>query len=65
MVKVYLSQKDIPFTEYNVSTNREGLKALLALGWRTTPVTVIGDTKIIGYSPPRLDEALRGAGLLA
>jgi glutaredoxin-like protein NrdH len=65
MVKVYLSQKDIPFTEYNVSTNREGLKALLALGCRTTPVTVIGDTKIIGYSPPRLDEALRGAGLLA
>ncbi len=63
MVKVYLSQKDIPFTEYNVSTNREGLKALLALGCRTTPVTVVGDTKVIGYSPSRLEEALRGAGL--
>ena len=63
MVKVYLSQRNIPFTEYNVSTNREGLNALLALGWRTTPVTVIGDSRIIGYSPSRLDEALRGAGL--
>ena len=63
MVKVYLSQREIPFTEYNVSTNREGLKALLALGCRTTPVTVVGDTKIIGYSPSRLDEALKGAGL--
>ncbi len=63
MVKVYLSQRDIPFTEYNVSTNREGLKALLALGCRTTPVTIIGDSKVIGYSPSRLDEALKGAGL--
>ena len=63
MVKVYLSQRDIPFTEYNVSTNREGLKALLALGCRTTPVTIIGDTKVIGYSPSRLGEALKGAGL--
>ena len=58
MVKVYLSRKGVPFTEYNVSLDLEARKRLIALGYRSTPVTVIGDHKIVGYKPPNMDEAL-------
>lgn len=65
MVKVYLSRKGIPFTEHNVSTDRQALRELVSMGYRTTPLTVIGDQRIIGYSPPKLDVALRAAGIAA
>ena len=34
MVKVYLSRKDIPFTESNVSLDRESLTDLVKMGYR-------------------------------
>ena len=64
MVKVYLSRKGIPFTERNVSKDREALSSLVGMGYRTTPVTVIGDEKVVGYSPSKMDEALKTAGLV-
>ena len=63
MVKVYLSRKGFEFTEHNVSTDRESLKDLVSMGYRSTPVTVIGEEKVVGYSPAKLDEALEAAGL--
>ena len=63
MVKVYLSRKGIPFSEHNVSTDRESLKTLVGMGYRTTPVTVIGEEKVVGYSPAKLEAALKVAGL--
>ena len=63
MVKVYLSRKGVEVTEFNGSRDVEGLKALVAMGYGTTPVTVIGDDKIVGYSPPKLDAALAAAGI--
>ena len=65
MVKVYLSRQDIPFTERNVSLDREALKALVTMGYRTTPVTVIGEHKIVGYSPSKLESALEAEGISA
>ena len=63
MVKVYLSRKGIPFSEYNVSTDRIGLERLIGMGYRTTPVTVIGEERVVGYSPAKLDVALQAAGV--
>ena len=63
MVKGYLSRKGIEFTEYNVSRDREGLKALVDMGYRTTPVTVIGDERVVGYSPAKLDAALAASSV--
>ena len=63
MVKVYLSRKGIEFTEHNVSSDREGLKLLLGLGCRTTPVTLIDGQKVIGYQPAALESALKDAGI--
>ena len=63
MVKVYLSRKGFEFTEHNVSSDRESLKDLVSMGYRSTPVTVIGEEKVVGYSPAKLDDALEAAGL--
>ena len=65
MVKVYLSRKGIPFAERNVSTDREALKSLVGMGYRTTPVTVIGDERVVGYSPAKLDVALKTSGVVS
>ena len=62
MVKVYLSQKGLEFTERNVSLDEDARQALLDLGHRSTPVTVIADQRVVGYSPPKLEAALKAAG---
>jgi protein-disulfide isomerase len=54
----------VPFEDYNVGADRDALKRLLDMGFRSTPVTVIGETKIAGYSQAKLDEALQAAGLV-
>ena len=48
--------------EYNVSLDPEAVKRLIGMGYRTTPVTVIGDERVVGYSPPKLDAALQALG---
>jgi glutaredoxin len=64
MVKVYLSRKGVPFTEHNVSKSVDSLKSLVKMGFRTTPVTIIGEEKVVGYSPAKLAEALQSAELV-
>ena len=61
MVKVYLSRKGISFTERNVSLDEEARKDLLGMGHRSTPVTVINGLRVVGYSPPKLEAALKDA----
>ena len=56
MVKLYISRKGLEYTEHNVSQDRDSLKNLVSMGYRSTPVTVIGDEKIVGY----IDEANQG-----
>ena len=63
MVKVYLSRKGVEFDDFNVSTDRNALKNMISMGYRTTPITVIGDNNVVGYSPAKLDEALQAAGI--
>ena len=62
MVKVYLSQRGIPFTEHNVSIDEKARAELLSKGRSTTPVTFIGDRMIVGYKPRDLSEALAATG---
>ena len=58
MVKVYLSQKGVSFKERNISVDPEAKQAVLDMGFRTTPVTIIADHKVVGYNPAKLDAAL-------
>ena len=63
MVKVYLSRKGYEYVEHNISRDTEARDYLLGLGHRSTPVTLIKDQRVVGYSPPKLDAALEAAGL--
>ncbi len=58
MVKVYLSQRGVPFKAHNVSIDDEGKKELLSLGRSTTPVTLIAGRVIVGYKPKDLQDAI-------
>ena len=59
MVKVYLSRKGIAFTERSVSQDEEARQDLLDLGYRTTPLTVIGDSMVVGYNPAKIEAAIK------
>jgi glutaredoxin 3 len=58
MVKGYLSRKGLKFSEKNISTDLEARAQLVKVGYRSTPVTLIGERYIVGYKPAALDEAL-------
>lgn len=58
MTKAWLSQRSVPFVEYNISTDENARNNLLAMGHRTTPVTTIGKDIIVGYSVSRLAASL-------
>ena len=57
-VKEFLSQNGRTFLDRNVEEDPSAYDELIALGWRTIPVTVIGDTTIKGFDPQKLAAAL-------
>ncbi len=58
MVKGFLSLRDIDFVDKNVSVDPEGRSELLAMGFDSTPVTVIGDRQLPGFDVEAIDHAL-------
>ena len=47
----------MPFTAYNVDEDDRAYDDLLARGYRSVPVTVIGEKALIGYDPDALAAA--------
>jgi hypothetical protein len=62
MVKEFLSLRGQEFVEKNISTDLEGRAELAALGYDSTPVTVIGDRCIEGFSVSAIDSAIAMLG---
>jgi hypothetical protein len=58
MVKGFLSLRKIDFVEKNVSTDLDGRAELVAMGYDSTPVIVIGDTQLTGFDISAIDAAL-------
>ncbi|MBT3862248.1 MAG: glutaredoxin family protein [Chloroflexi bacterium] len=58
MVKGYLSLRGVEFIVKNVSTDLEGRAELIAIGFDSTPVTIIGDQQLSGFDIPTIDKAL-------
>ena len=57
--KEYLSQKGIPYTEYNVAENKEAAKEMIQKsGQMSVPVTTIDDQVVVGFNQTQLDGAL-------
>jgi glutaredoxin len=57
-VKEFLSQTGVPFTAYNVDEDEKAYDDLTARGWRTIPVTIIGDAVIKGFDAAALAKAI-------
>ena len=48
----------MPFTAYNVDEDERAYDELLARGWRTVPVTIIGERTLKGFNPVELAAAI-------
>ena len=57
-MKEYLSQKQVSFSDRDITEDPAAISELQKLGFMTTPVTVIGDQVIVGFDVPKLEEAL-------
>jgi glutaredoxin len=57
-VKGFLSRQGCTFTVRNVDDDEGAYDALVALGIRAVPVTIIGGEPIKGFDEDRLREAL-------
>ena len=61
-MKEFLSREGVLFTDRNVEEDHEAYSNLIALGFRTVPLTVIGRHFIKGFDEAALREALADAG---
>ncbi len=57
--KEYLSQKNIPFEDKDITKDATALEELKKLGYMTTPVLLIGTSVIVGFDAAKIDAALR------
>jgi len=57
-VKEFLSRAGVAFTVLNVDEDDRAYDALIARGFRTVPVTMIGARAVKGYDPAALQHAL-------
>jgi glutaredoxin len=57
-VKELLSHAGVPFTAHNVDEDERAYDELIARGWRTVPVTIIGDRVLKGFDPAALESAI-------
>ena len=48
----------MPFAAHNVDEDEHAYDELLARGWRTVPITVIGDRVIKGFDAAALQAAI-------
>lgn len=62
MVKAFLSLRNAEFVEKNVSKDLEARAELIALGYDSTPITLIGDRSLEGFNTAALDDALAALG---
>ena len=57
-MKEFLSRAAVPFTAHNVDQDDRAYDELIARGFRTIPVTIIGDRIVRGYDVDALTAAL-------
>lgn len=57
-LKSYLKDQKIDFEEKNIEENDNYAEELWNMGMRSVPVTVIGETKILGFNPTRVEKTL-------
>jgi hypothetical protein len=61
-VKEFLSRAGRTFTVKIVDEDAAAYDELIGMGYRTVPLTVIGDRAVKGFDPDALTRALEAAG---
>ena len=59
-MKEFLSREGVEFAAKNVDEDERAYDELIARGFRTVPVTIVGDRAIKGYDPAALKNAVAG-----
>ncbi len=62
--KTYLQKHNVRFVEFNVEQNQRAFKEFHRLGARGVPVTMIGDIRVDGFQPKKLEHALKKKQLI-
>lgn len=57
-VKSFLNDKGVEFEERNIEQNDDYAQQVWDMGLRAVPVTVIGETRIVGMNKLQFDKAL-------
>jgi glutaredoxin len=57
-VKAWLSREQVPFTAYNVDEDERAYDDLIARGFRTVPVTIVGEQIVNGFDEASLADAI-------
>ncbi len=61
-MKEFLSRAGVPFTAYNVDEDERAYDDLIARGYRTVPLTVVGDRVVKGFDAAALRAAIDAQG---
>ena len=59
LVREWLTTRGIAFTERDIRADAEAMAAVRAMGALSTPVTVIGETVVIGFNHRKLASVLQ------
>ena len=59
-MKEFLSREGVAFTAKNVDEDDRAYDELIARGFRTVPLTIIGERAVKGYDPAALKSAIAG-----
>ena len=62
-LKAHLQRLKLPFQELDVTRNQRAQRDWQRLGARGVPVLLVGDLRLDGYDPRRLERLLREAGI--
>ena len=57
-MKEFLSRAGQSYIERNVDEDDDAYRELVARGWLSVPVAVIGDRSVVGFKPSELRAAL-------
>ncbi|CEP81530.1 hypothetical protein UT300013_35230 [Paraclostridium sordellii] len=57
-VKKYLKEKNVEYTEYNISRNEEARRNLIKLGYMSVPVLLIDGNHVLGFDVNRINQLL-------
>ena len=59
MAKEYFDKKGVAYTEKDISVDQNALTYVLEkAGQAVTPIITVGETLIVGFDRPKIDEAL-------